>query len=103
MKVSNSVRQTITHEISRVTFPVAHFLDFDVTTHDNVTFRVFREGDWFKAIPQISLEERKTTGIPQELVFVYWNHVVLGANNTEEETLNVIKNIILELEVQDLV
>jgi hypothetical protein len=64
---------------------------------------VFREGDWFKAIPQISLEERKTTGIPEELVFVYWNHAVSGANKTEEETLNVIKNIISELEVQDLV
>lgn len=103
MKISDSVRQTITHEISVVTFPVAHFLDFDVITHDDVTFRVFREGDWFKAVPQISPQERKTTGIPEELVFVYWNHVVLGSNDTEEETLNVIKNIILELEVQNLV
>lgn len=103
MKIFSSVHQTITHEISVVTFPVAHFLDFDVITHDHVTFRVFREGDWFKAVPQISPRERKTTGIPEELVFVYLNHVVLGANNTEEETLNVIKNIIWELEMQDLV
>lgn len=103
MKISNSVQQTITHQISAVTFPVAHFLDFDVTTHEEVTFRVFREGDWFKAVAQISPEERSTTGLPEELVFVYWNHVVLGANDMEEESLIVIKKIILELEIQDLV
>jgi hypothetical protein len=96
-------RMTITHEISLVTIPVAHFHSFDVITHENIAFRVFQEGDWFKAVPQVSTDERKVTGMPSELVFVYWNHVVLAANNMEEETMNVIKNIILELEVLDLV
>jgi hypothetical protein len=92
---------TITHEISLVTIPVAHFSDFDVITHEDVSFRIFREGDWFKAVPQIAANERKATGMPEELVFVYWDHVVLAANNMGEEAMNVIKNIILELEVLD--
>jgi hypothetical protein len=96
-------RMTITHEISLVTIPVAHFRDFDVITHEDVSFRIFQEGDWFKAVPQVSADERKVTGMPAELVFVYWNRVVLAANNMEEEAMNVIKNIILELEVLDLV
>jgi hypothetical protein len=94
---------TITNEISLVTIPVAHFREFDVITNEDISFRIFREDDSFKAVPQISAEERKTTGIPEELVFVYLNRVVLAANNMEEDTLIVIKNIVLELEVQDLV
>lgn len=93
----------ITHEISLVTIPVAHFRDFDLITHEEVSFRIFKEGDWFKAVPLVSTEERKATGIPSELLFVYWDHVVLAANNSEEETMDVIKTIILELEVQGLV
>lgn len=92
----------MTNEISFVTIPVAHFRDFDVVTNEAISFRVFRQDDWLKAVPQISAAERKTTGMPEELVFVYLNRVVLAANNMEEETLNVIKNIILELEMQDL-
>jgi len=96
-------RMTITHEISLVTIPVAHFRDFGLITHEHVSFRIFQEGDWFKAVPQLSADERKVTSLPAELVFVYWNHVVLASNETEEEVMDVIKNIILELEVLDLV
>lgn len=93
----------VTNEISLVTIPVPHFRAFDAVTNEAISFRVFREDDRFTAVPQISTEERVTTGIPEQLVFTYWNHVVLAANNMDEETMAVIKNIILELEVQELV
>lgn len=94
---------TMTNEVSFVTIPVAHFRPFDVITNEDISFRIFREDNWFKAVPQTSAEECKISGLPEELVFVYANHVVLVANNMEEEAMNVIKNIILELEVQDIV
>jgi len=103
MKIPKSIPLAITHELTFVTVSVAYFGDFDVITHENVTFRIYQENDWFKAVPQISAAQRTAIGIPGELVFVYWNRVVLAANNTEEETMNVIKNIILELEVLELV
>ena len=103
MKIPGSIPRTITHELSCVSVAVAHFRDFGVVTHDNVLFRIYRENDWFKAVPQLSAAQRIQTGLPEELVFVYWNRVVLAANDTEEEAMNVIKNIILELEVLDLV
>ncbi len=93
----------ITHEITTVIIPVAHFRGLDVITHEDVSFRIFREGDWFKAVPQLPAVERKITGIPEELLFVYWDHVVLSANDTEDESMEVIKNLILDLEVQNLV
>ena len=86
-----------------MTIAVAHFRDFNVITHEDVPFRIYRENDWLKAAPQIPAAQRIHAGIPEELVFVYWNRVVLAANDTEEEAMNVIKNIILELEMLDLV
>lgn len=102
MRRSKSFPMHLINEISMITIPVAHFRQLDVITHEDVSFRVFREDDWFKAVPQISGDERKTTGIPPELVFVYQHRVVQAANNMEEDSLNVIKNIILELEDMDL-
>lgn len=90
------------NELSMITIPVPHFRPFNVITNEAVSFRVFREDDWFKAVPQISGNERKTTGIPAELVFVYLHRVVQAANHMEEDSLNVIKDIILELEDMDL-
>jgi hypothetical protein len=45
-------------------------------------------------VPQISAEERKTTSMPDELVFIYLNRDVLAANHMEDETMKVTKNII---------
>lgn len=103
MKFPGSISRTITHELSGVSLAVAHFRDFGVVTHEEVLFRIYRENDWFKAVPQLSAAQRIHAGIPEELVFVYWNRVVLAANDTEEEAMNVIKNIILELEVLGIV
>ena len=46
-------------------------------------------------------EKRKHFGLPEELDFVFYNNCIVDANNMEEDTLNAIKQIILELEVQD--
>jgi hypothetical protein len=50
----------------------------------------------------MSKEERLTTGLPEELVFVYFSRCITTANDMEEETLNAIKQIIQEMEVQEL-
>ena len=70
MKFPNSIPQTITHELSFVTIAVAHFREFNVITHEDVPFRIYRENDWFKAAPQIPAAQRIHAGIPEELVFV---------------------------------
>ena len=88
--------------IGQVKIPVPHFRAFDQVTGEDVLFHVFRHNDWFRAAPKASSEEYGLTGLPAELVFRYTNYVLLTANNLDEETLNVIKKIILELQVQDL-
>jgi hypothetical protein len=91
----------ISNEISSVTVPVAHYKPNNVITEEAVAFTISRQNNRFKAIPWLTKEERLMTGLPEELEFVYYNYCIIEANDMEEETLNAIKQIILELEVQD--
>jgi hypothetical protein len=89
------------NEISSVTVPIDHFLSNNVITEEPVVFTISREDNRFSAIPLLSKEELLSTGLPERLEFVYFNYCIAAANSMEEETLNAIKQIILELEVQD--
>jgi hypothetical protein len=91
-----------TNEIQLITVPVIHYGPNDVITKEDVDFQIYREANRFRAIPLMAREERLTTGLPEELVFVYVSHCIASANDMEEESLNAIKQIILELEVQEL-
>jgi len=88
-------------EISSVTVPIAHFQMDDIVTQQAVVFSISKGNDRIKAIPHLTKEEREQTGLPEEIEFVYYNYCIIEANNLEEETLNAIKQIILELEVQE--
>lgn len=92
----------ITTQVALVTVPVPHFRLYNQVTIEEISFQVYRTGDCFKAVPQTTYDDYKLSGLPEELAFLYTNYVVLEANNMDDETLNVIKNIILELQVQDL-
>jgi hypothetical protein len=46
-------------------------------------------------------KKERLKGLPEYLEFVYVSHSIASANNMEEEPMNAIKQIILELEVQD--
>jgi hypothetical protein len=103
--LSHAIRKnslTLTRELSSVSVPVIHYWSHNVATEETVDFTVYREDDWFKAVPLLSKEQRITTGLPEELIFVYFNYCIADANDMEEDSLNVIKQIILELEGQEL-
>jgi hypothetical protein len=90
-----------TNEISSVTVSVPNYKFNSVISEKAVAFNISRENNRFKAIPGLTKEERLQTGLPEELEFVYYNYCIVEANDMEEETLHVIKQIILELEVQN--
>jgi protoporphyrinogen oxidase len=90
-----------TNEVSSVTVPVTYYKPNNVTTEEAVGFTISRNNNRFKAIPWLTKEERKQTGLPEELEFVYYNYCIVEANNMEEVSLNAIKQIIQELEALD--
>ncbi len=89
------------NEISSVTVPIDHYKLNNIISEEEVVFTISREDNRIKAIPLLSKEALLSTGLPEKLEFVYSNFCIVAANNMEEETLNAIKQIILELEVQD--
>ena len=91
-----------TTQIAVVTVQVPYFRTYDQFSVEDVSFRVYRNEDSFKAVPQTPFKDYKLSGLPLELMFVYTNYVVLSANNMDDEALDVIKKIILELQGQDL-
>ena len=90
------------NEIPLITVAVIHYQQNNISTKENVDFKIYRKENKFKAIPLMSKHERLTTGLPEELAFEYFNHCITAANDMEEESLNAIKQIILEMEVQEL-
>ncbi len=89
------------NEISSVTVPIDHYKLNNVISQEKVVFTITKQDNRIKAIPLLSKEALLSTGLPEKLEFVYSNFCIVAANNMEEETLNAIKQIILELEVQD--
>ena len=88
------------NEISSVIVPLTHYRTNDVITKEAVAFTISRQNNRFKAIPWLTKEERLQTGLPEKLEFVYYNYCIVEATDMEEETLDAIKQIILELDVQ---
>lgn len=102
MKKETIAAEEIATPIALVTIPVPYYLTFDQAGCKDILFRVFRHDDWFRAVPETCPEEYGLSGLPVEIIFLFTPYVVLMANRTDEETMNVIKKIILELQVQDL-
>jgi hypothetical protein len=86
-------------EIPLITVPISHYRPHGIVSREDIDFKIYRELNRIKAIPLISEEERLITGLPKELFFVYANRCIT-ADDMEEESLNAIKQIILELEAQ---
>ena len=82
--------------------PVKHYRTNGRVSREEVRFKVSRQGKQYKAIPEMSKEERLTTGLPERLEFIYISPCIASANDMEEDSLNAIKEIILELEAKDL-
>ena len=90
------------NEIPLITVQIMHYMKNGMATGGDVDFKIYREENQIKAIPLLSKEERLTTQLPEELVFVYIDHCITAANNMGEESLDAIKQIIQELEVKEL-
>ena len=91
----------MTEEFFSIAVPVKHYRPDNSITKEQVQFKISRQDKEFTAIPLMSKEERLTTGLPKKLEFIYINPCIASANDMEEDSLDAIKEIILELEGQE--
>jgi hypothetical protein len=68
-----------------------------------VPFKVFKEDQKFKAVPLLAYAERKQAGLPEVIAFSFVDQCIVTERSLSEDTLEVIKNMIQELILQDVI
>ena len=68
-----------------------------------VSFQVSREGQQYKAIPMLYDEEIKGLGLPEIISFTFVDNCIIPAKSMNENTIEIIKNIIREFLFQDAI
>ena len=93
---------TILNEIASITILVPYIKGKELI-NQIIPFKVYREQQYFKAIPLITSEEQKITGLPAEILFQLNNYTVIPNEGTKEENLESINNIVRELTMLEIV
>lgn len=92
----------VTNEIASITILVP-YQKGNETVNQIIPFKVFRQQQYYKAIPLISAEERKMTGLSEELSFRFAEHRIIPEAETNEINLDAISNIASELRMLRIV
>lgn len=93
---------TISNEIASITILVPYHNGKE-TINQIIPFKVYEDQKFYKAIPLITIEERKLTGLPAEISFRLLNYKAIPTADTKTENINVIDNIVRELQMLRLV
>ena len=92
----------VTSEIASITILVP-YKKGDETVNQIIPFKVFRNEQRYKAIPLISNEERKLSGLSHELSFRFEENRIIPETETTEANMNAINNIARELRMLRIV
>jgi hypothetical protein len=91
-----------TNEIASITI-LLHFQKGNELVNQIIPFKVFRKEEQYKAIPLISPEERKHTGLSEELCFSFNQNRIVTEVETNAAGVNAINNIAGELRLLRIV
>ena len=92
----------ITNEIASITI-LLPFQKGNELVNQIIPFKVFRQEEKYKAIPLISLEDRKDTGLSEELCFTLRQNRIVADAETNAAGINAINNIAGELRLLHIV
>ena len=90
-------------EVITISILVEGYSLIDVSTQEIVSFKVFKENQRFRAIPLLVDAERKRAGLPEVIDFSFVDQCIVTERFLSEDTLEVIKNMIQELILQDII
>lgn len=92
----------VTNEIASITILVP-CKKGNETVNQIIPFKVSREQKQYKAIPLITVEERKMTGLSAELSFRFIENRIIPEGESTAANLNAINNIANELRMLRIV
>jgi hypothetical protein len=68
-----------------------------------VSFEVLQGVQQYKAVPMLNASERKYIGLPEVICFAFMDQCIITERTLSEDMLEVIKNLIQELILQDVI
>jgi hypothetical protein len=92
----------ITNEIASITILVPYQKGNEII-NQIIPFKVFKKQQQFKAIPLISDEERKMTGLSAEISFRFNENRIIPGAETNKISLDAINSIASELRMLRIV
>lgn len=92
----------ITNEIASITV-LLPFQKGNELVNQIIPFKVFKQEEQYKAIPLLSAEERKSTGLSEELCFTFNQNRIVTKAETNAAGVNAINNIAGELRLLRIV
>lgn len=92
----------VTNEIASITI-LAPYQRGNEIISQIIPIKIFRKDQHYKAIPLISAEERKLTGLSEEFSFRFIGHRIIPEAKTSESDVNAINNIASELRMLRIV
>ena len=102
-QIQKTIILIVTNEVASITVLIPHRWSANVTTNEIIAFSVMKQGLQFKAVPMITKEARIPTGLPEALSFSYVDHRIITGQILEEETMEIIGNIVVELKMQGMI
>lgn len=88
----------ITTEQASITILVSYPKGKEIA-HQIVPFKVYKDNNSYTAIPMINGDERKQTGLPEELNFSFRNQTIVPGKASFEGSQQVLENIVKELKL----
>lgn len=89
----------ISNELASIT--ILHpYMNGDQLVNEIVPFKVFAEGNLFKAIPLVDDAKRKMLSLPPQYLFEFFNHTIIPDKTLADDDLEIVKNIVRELQMQ---
>jgi hypothetical protein len=93
----------VNHEVITLSVLVTGTMATGATSQEIVSFKVFREQEQFRAVPMLDEAPRKRAGLPEVICFAFVDHCIISEKSRGEETLEVIKSLIQEMMIQELI
>jgi hypothetical protein len=89
-------------QLISLTFPIPYKSAGNIIRQKEVSFDIYKEGDAYKAVPLLNMDERRLANLPHELVFTHSGGKAISERGIKDGNFHIIEEIAKQLQSQNL-
>jgi hypothetical protein len=93
----------MTNKIANVNISLPYKSPGNIIRHNAVSFDVYSEAGYYKAVPLLNEDERRIANLPNELLFNYENGKLASRRGSIDGNFHAIENIVHQLQKQKMI